>query len=217
MIKTFANQYRLLPIDEKLNFFTHALGAILALAYIAILVFSYKGPIPYIERLGILVFGIGALSLYLASTTYHLQIEAKKKFFWKKIDHISIYLLIGGSYTLFILKYYPTPKGIIFLILHWVIIFGGIVFKVFYTGRFEFISVLLYLVLGWMVLGIYEALTASMNSQVVNWLIYGGVFYSLGILFYVWKRYKINHTVWHLFVLMGTFAHFYSYYMGINI
>jgi hemolysin III len=209
----FANTYSKLPFDEKANVITHGLGLVLCFVY-GLILFLNEGAGPRFENIGIVTFAIGSSILYAASTIYHFQIDQKKKEFWNIMDHMAIFFLIGGSYTLFILKYFDTPEGINFLIVHWVLIGIGVSFKAFYTGKYENIFVLFYLFLGWMVVYIYNPITQNMSDDSQLWLMIGGASYTLGVVFYVWEKYKINHSIWHLFVLLGTFAHFYSYYIG---
>jgi hemolysin III len=206
--------YNELPFDEKANVITHGMGILLCLLYGCILFLNLENSGFTNELLGIIVFTIGSTILYAASTIYHFQIDERKKEFWNIADHMAIYFLIGGSYTLFILKYFDSREGIEFLVVHWVLIAIGVAFKAFYTGKYESISVLFYLFLGWMVVYIYNPITANMSDISQIWLMIGGASYTIGVIFYVWERYKINHAIWHIFVLIGTFAHFYSYYLG---
>lgn len=122
------------------------------------------------------------------------------------MDHISIYFLIGGSYTPLVAKF--VPNSLQFLLILWVSIAIGVVFKLFFTGKYDFVSTLSYLALGWMALLIIEPLYHNAPEKVLLQIIAGGVSYSTGVIFYVWKRYMYHHAIWHLFVLVGSFFHF---------
>lgn len=198
-----------LPIDEELNVLTSGLGFLLSLIGIPVLLLRYS----YVDSnpktlLGVGAFSLGLLMVYYSSTSYHYftgQLKAK----WRVFDHISIFFLIGGTYTAYILKYLgDSSTGINFLLVHWSIIAFGVIFKLFFTGRFEAFSVFLYLVLGWMVLYIITPARAVLPDDVGHWLIAGGLSYSIGVGFYLAERYKYAHPIWHLFVLGGSTFHF---------
>ena len=101
------------------------------------------------------------------------------------------------------------------MMVHWGVIVLGILFKVFYTGKFEIFSTLLYLVLGWMVVFIYEDITRDMTSFALYTIMLGGLFYSVGVIFYVMNRIPYNHAIWHVFVLGGSISHYVSYYCSL--
>lgn len=204
------DNYSKISREEKANVVSHA---------VALLVFVVCLPLMMIEAISqsqvSIIVGLGIFSLmtvfgYFASVRYHLAYEKNDKYQWRRIDHICIYLLIGGSYTGYILRFMDTPEGHMFLGLHWLIIILGVLKKIWFTGRYEIISVLSYLFLGWMVVFIYEDITADMNNMTYNLLGLGGLSYSLGVIFYVWDRLPYNHYIWHLFVFGGTFCHFLS-------
>lgn len=157
---------------------------------------------------GLLVFCVGKTFMFFSSTMYHLVSEELLKFKLRVTDHISIFVLIGASYTPFVLFYYNTPEGIKFLIFQWSIIFAGIVFKLIFKTKYEVFSLILYTVLGWMVVFIYQPITAMMPNIVENWMIAGGVCYTVGIVFYVWKTIWHHHAIWHIFVILGVMCHF---------
>ena len=199
-----------LPRHELYNVLTHGLGFILSLIGIPFLFFKINSSITPTELIGISAFSFGLLAVYLASTTYHLSTNPRSKELWRIVDHIAIYFLIGGSYTAYILKYYDQPDGWMFLGVHWLLIPIGILMKIFFTGRFEIVSLLLYLVLGWMAVLIVEALTANMAKDVWYLILCGGLSYTIGIVFYVWEPHPINHAIWHIFVLGGSIFHFFG-------
>lgn len=206
---------RKLPLEEWINVLTHGFGIILTLFAVPFLMYDASKVLSSIQFFGVLVFAFGLLFMYSSSTAYHLAIKEKTKKSLKVLDHIAIFVLIGGSYTAFILTYLYNETGAIFLIVMWAIIATGIILKLFFTGRFEWVSLLLYLVLGWMVVFIYDDITVLMSDGVLFWLVAGGLSYTVGTIFYTVKQIPFGHAIWHLFVMGGTIAHFVSYYAGI--
>ena len=157
-----------LSLDEKANVITHGIGLLLAILAAPWLIITAFQP-QLILGLGIFMFGM--IFMFTSSTLYHLANKDVRKNRWRIVDHISIFILIGSTYTPFILYYYNTSVGLKFLLLHWVIIALGIIFKLVYKTKYELISVCLYLVLGWMVIFIYDDITISMSPTVHFWLI----------------------------------------------
>lgn len=197
--------YQKLPLDEKANVLTHGAGLILALLFSPVLLFSQAfSP----QFWGLCVFILGMTFMFFSSTFYHLSNIEVLKNAWRIVDHISIFLLIGGTYTPFILYYYYTPDGLKFLLLHWIIIASGILFKLIFKTRFEIVSLALYLVLGWMVVFIYDDISKNMSDIVKYWLIGGGLSYTIGVYFYVRTSIQWNHAIWHIFVLFGCAGHY---------
>lgn len=191
--------------QEKANVVTHALGLLLVIVFAPLLLLSE--PI-HTAWYGLVIFIFGMAFTYFSSSYYHLQTATKSKNYWRIIDHISIFILIGSTYTPFILFHYNEPNGHTFLLVHWMIIVGGILFKLVYKDKYEIFSLTLYLLLGWMVLIIYEPISASMSTEVKMWLFVGGLSYTTGVLFYVWKKLYYHHAIWHIFVILGSFGHY---------
>src|SRR5690606_3459452 len=119
-------------------------------------------------------------------------------------DHISIFLLIGGTYTPIVYLFTPWETSSLFLSIMWGIIALGVVMKVFFTGKYTWVSTILYLALGWMVVFLYSPLKESMNWFVFQPILIGGLAYTIGVLFYIRKKMFYSHAIWHLFVLAGT-------------
>ncbi|MBK9734991.1 MAG: hemolysin III family protein [Saprospiraceae bacterium] len=199
------NQYYTLPLDEKANVVTHGIACIFALFLTPVLLMSE----PYsIKFWGLFAFSFGMIFMFFSSTMYHLANKDILKNRWRVVDHISIFILIGCTYTPFILYYYYEPQGILFLRIHWLIIIFGIIFKLIFNDKYEIFSLLLYLVLGWMVIIIFESITTSMSSFVKLWLLSGGIFYTVGVIFYIWTKLAWHHAIWHIFVILGCLGHF---------
>jgi len=209
------DDYHKISREEKANVISHAIALVFFVVGIPLLLIKANTTLPSASILGFIIFSIMVIFGYFSSVRYHLAYQDVDKFNWRRIDHICIYLLIGGSYAGYILRFMNTNEGYIFLALHWVIIFFGILKKIWFTGRYEFVSVLSYLFLGWMVVFIYDDITAGMNELTNNLLWLGGVSYSVGVVFYIWNKLPYNHFIWHLFVFGGTLCHFLSFWSSI--
>ncbi len=203
-----------MPLSEKLNAISHAIGVLLLLVAIPFL-WRRMGDADIKVVSAVVLFCCTILVMYLSSVYYHLAIHKDVKRRWRTIDHIAIYGLIGGTYTPFIALYYNGENGLIFLSVLWTLILLASVFKLFYTGRFRLVSTMIYLLLGWMVVIIYEPVTLHMSELVFDFLALGGVFYTIGTIFYLRKSFPFHHAVWHLFVLAGTSFHFLSVYFSL--
>ena len=204
------DKYNNISSEEKANVISHAIALLIFLACLPVLMFKTVGQLNIAPAIGFGVFSVMTIFCYFSSVRYHLAHETADKYWWRRVDHICIYLLIGGSYTGYILRFMDTPEGHMFLGLHWLIIVLGIFKKIWFTGRYEIVSVLSYLFLGWMLVFIYDDIIPEMNDLTYNLLWIGGLFYSGGVVFYIWNKLPYNHFIWHLFVFGGTFCHFIS-------
>ena len=199
------------PEEEKINALTHGIGTLLALLFFPFLFnLAYIGD-SLASVAGILLFGFGMVFLYGASTIYHLTKNPVKKAKWRVVDHISIFFLIGGTYSAVVQKYVPTDTATWFMTTMWVIILFGSILKLFFTGKYQWLSVVLYLFLGWMAVFIYQPLS-KMPDDVFVYLAIGGLAYTFGVIFYKNQKLKYSHAIWHLFVLAGTACHFVAIY-----
>ena len=196
--------------EEILHGITHGIGAALAIAGLTLLVVIgvNQGDVRHVVAFSI--YGATMVLLYLASTLYHaLQFRQLRRTL-KIIDHAGIYLLIAGTYTPFMILGVGTPAGYAVLAIVWAIAIVGIVFKIFFINRFELASTLSYLAMGWLTIFVWNQLVAQIPSQGVGLLIAGGVVYSTGIIFFLWEKMPYNHAIWHVFVLGGSFCHFFA-------
>ncbi len=197
-------------LEEKWNTYSHGVGAVLAVVGFFFLIqgdFSAKYAI-----LSIVVYSLSLILLFTASTLYHGVREPKLKAKLRILDHISIYYLIAGSYTPVCLLVLQESKGWLLLYLVWGIALFGTVVKLFFTGKFEKLSLLLYAVMGYLVVLDYSFLSQNLSFTGLFWMAIGGVFYTLGIFFYAMKRIPFNHLIWHLFVLGGAVSHWIMIY-----
>ncbi len=203
--------------EEIANSLIHGLGVLFgvggltALLMLACLYGSASHFVSY------LIYGISLIALYTFSTLYHAipHLTAKKVF--KTCDHAAIYLLIAGSYTPFLVLNVPKNVGSMFLTLVWGMALVGILFKFFFTGRFKLLSTSIYLGMGWMIVGAMEPLRASLSSTAITWIFAGGITYTVGTIFYLWKKLPYNHAIWHLFVLLASIFHFIAILYASNL
>lgn len=206
--KKVVTELKQTPLQERLNAITHAIGAIFGvLGLIALIIFnSYKTSW---SLFSVIVYGISIIVLFTASALYHSVKDEEKKHYFRIIDHISIYGLIAGTYTPILLITLHENLGWTLFYVVWGIAAFGVILKLFFTGRFEIFSTLLYLVMGWLIIFDFTNLYESMDSNGVLLLFAGGLAYTVGIIFYAIKKIPYNHVIWHLFVLAGAMFHFF--------
>lgn len=195
------------PFEERLNSLTHAIGALIGVLALMLLII-YDSHKTAWSLFSVIVYGITIIILFSSSTLYHYVQAEKQKHYFRIIDHISIYLLIAGTYTPVTLIALESSYGWPMFWIVWGIAAFGLILKVFFTGRFEVFSVLLYLVMGWLVIFDFTNLTTAIGSDGILWLFAGGLAYTVGILFYAIERIPFNHVIWHIFVLVGAICHF---------
>jgi len=194
---------------ELANSVTHGIGVIFFLIAIPVLM-SYcvrYSTRDYTVCAGVFAFGI--LTTYLSSTLYHSFHHPETKRIMRIFDHVSIFLLIGASYTPIVYHYMPQSFSIPFLSVLWVIVIMGSVFKIFFTGRFRLASTFAYAGLGLMSLFILQPIAAHMSLATEWLLVGGGAMYALGVPFYIFKQLRYNHAIWHLFVFGGSVMHYF--------
>ncbi|WP_435132520.1 PAQR family membrane homeostasis protein TrhA [Formosa sp. A9] len=195
------------PLEEKWNTITHAFGAILGgIGLVLLLLFNKQSSVW--SLFSITVYGLSIIILFTASAFYHGVSAKKQKRYLRILDHISIYLLIAGTYSPVLLIALQHSLGWHLFYTVWGIAAFGLVLKLFFTGRFETFSTLLYLVMGWLIVFDFTNLSQFIGSEGVTLLFAGGLFYTVGIIFYAVERIPYNHVIWHLFVLAGAICHF---------
>lgn len=194
--------------EEILSSSIHGLGAILGIAGLSmLLVLSiYFGTVT--AFFSYLIYGITFILLFTTSTLYHSLPHPKAKRFFKICDHACIYLLIAGTYTPFLMLHLTGTLRLTLMSIIWGLALLGIIFKFFYTGRFRVLSTCLYILMGWLVIFATKPLSVTLDSRAFDWLFIGGGFYTFGTIFYMLKKIPYTHALWHLFVLLGSLAHF---------
>ncbi len=194
--------------EEQLNAWSHGIGAALGIAALVLLIVFADVAKPW-SLFSVIVYGISIITLFLASTLYHAVKGQKRKHYFRIIDHVSIYLLIAGTYTPVLLILLRDSLGWHLFWTVWGIAAFGVILKLFFTGKFELFSTLLYLVMGWLIVFDYSNTAEALGTDGVFWLFAGGLFYTVGIVFYAIERIPYNHVIWHVFVLAGAICHFF--------
>jgi len=194
--------------EEQLNALSHGIGALLGIAGLVLLIVFDTNKTDW-SLFSVIIYGISIIVLFTASTLYHAIRGEKRKYYFRIVDHIGIYLLIAGTYTPVLLITLEQSQGWTLFWVVWSIAAFGVILKLFFTGRFEVFSTLLYLVMGWLIVFDFSNLSAAIGSEGVLWFFAGGLFYTVGIIFYAISRIPYNHVIWHLFVLAGALCHFF--------
>ena len=196
--------------EEISNSITHGIGVILSIAALVILIVfaSLYGNVWHV--VSFTLFGATMLLLYTSSTLLHALKPGQAKDFFEIMDHSSIYFFIAGSYTPFLLVAVQNSTGWTLFAIVWGLAIGGTIFKAFFVKKFLFTSTLLYVVMGWLIVFVWNDLVAAIHPTSLILLIIGGLLYTVGAIFYIWKLFKHHHAVWHVFVLSATVCHFFA-------
>lgn len=198
------------PKEEKLNIYTHLVGLILSVIGLFFLINKSITIANSLAIFSFVIFGLSMIVLYLASTLYHAATNPTKRIKLKIFDHVAIYILIAGSYTPFTLVSLSNNGGWKVLSIVWLFAIIGIIIKLFFSGRFKIISTLMYVFMGWMIVFSFTDLQNNLAEQGINWLIAGGIAYTIGAILYSIKKIPFNHAIFHVFVMVGTFCHYIS-------
>jgi hemolysin III len=195
--------------EEKVNAITHVAGILFGIVSVPFLILNACKTCGHYVIAGISLYGLSFLMVFTFSTLFHLQREGgKTRQLFKILDHISIYFFIAGTYTPFILIFVNNSFGLTLLAVLWTLALAGTVFKSFYCGRFEIISTIIYLAMGWMLLTGADAFFAKMPSSVMWLIIAGAILFTVGVVFYIWRWFAYHHAVWHVLVLAGAICHY---------
>ncbi len=197
--------------EELLNTISHAIGAIFGIFGLFLLLDKNIGKTPY-ATFSIAVYSLTFIAMFLASCLYHYFKKPELKRKLRIADHISIYFLIAGTYTPVCLIALIQGVGWNIFYIIWGIAFLGTSLKLFFTGKFEIVSLALYLGMGWLVIYYFDIVVESVSGEGIRLLFLGGAFYTIGAIFYAVRRIPYNHFIWHLFVLGGAFSHWLMMY-----
>ncbi len=199
------------PLEEKLNIYTHGFGFIMSIiGTILLIIHATHKSDTYL--LSVILFGISLCLLYFASTIYHRAVKPIRRARLKIFDHASIYILIAGTYAPFTLVTLSDSIGHIIFIIAWSIALLGIILKLFFTGRFDILSTIMYVAMGWLIVFAYKPLLDNLHPTGIQWLFGGGIAYTIGAVLYSIKRIPFNHAIFHVFVLAGSFCHYMAIY-----
>ena len=198
--------------EEKINIITHAIGLLLSIAALVLLIIhaSSNGSARHI--VSFTIFGASMILLYSASTLYHYSQTPNIRRKLNILDHASIYVLIAGTYTPFTLVTLKGALGWTIFGITWGIALVGVFLKLFYTGKYDKISTIAYVAMGWIIIFAVKPLIENLPLNGLYWLLAGGVFYTVGAVLYSIKKIKFNHAIFHIFVLLGSFSHFMAIY-----
>lgn len=196
--------------EDITNGITHGVAAALSIAGLTLLVVfaSMKGDPWRIVSLSI--YGSTLVALYLTSTLYHSIQAPRAKEILRRLDHVAIFLLIAGTYTPFSLVTVRGGVGWFLFATVWSLAVVGVLLKAFFMGRFEWLSLGLYLTMGWLAVLTIKPAVAAIPAWGLIGMLAGGLFYTFGVIFYVWERLPFNHSIWHLFVVAGSTCHFFA-------
>jgi len=200
------------PLEERTNIISHAAGFVLGIVALVLMVVraSLYGNAWHI--VGVSIFGASLICLYAASTIYHSAKDPKIRGRLRVVDHATIYVLIAGTYTPFTLVTLNGWVGWVIFGFSWAMAVTGITLKLFYTGRFNLLSTLMYIFMGWIIVFAIKPLINNLSADGLWWLMAGGVAYTVGAILYMIKKVPFNHAIFHMFVLLGSFCHFVSVY-----
>jgi len=192
--------------EEIANAATHGIGFVLAIIGLVVLItYGQSNSIP-----GFAIYGVTLILLYLASTLYHSLIFTRARSLFRKFDHMAIFLLIAGTYTPYCLLALKGWLAWTMLGTVWTFAVIGIAMKSLFTGKFEWLSVLIYIATGWLVVFAIKPIYEGLSNQGFLLLVAGGVAYTIGTFFYVRSHVPYSHSIWHLWVLAGSVLHFFS-------
>lgn len=196
--------------EEVANSILHGIGLALAITALVILIIFARASENIWSIVSVCIYGSTLIILYLSSTLYHSLPPGKAKNIFEIFDHSAIYLLIAGTYTPLTLINLRNGLGWTIFGIIWGGAVVGIIFKVFWVKKFVIFSTILYVGMGWMIVLAINPLLKIMTFKSIVFLVVGGTSYTIGTIFYVWRKIKYHHAIWHLFVLGGSICHFFS-------
>lgn len=195
--------------EELWNAISHGIGFVLSIPALVILIIKGAQTGTAIHVVSYSIFGASMLLLFLMSTLLHsLPVKVKKLF--SIFDHSAIYILIAGTYTPFLLVSLRGALGWTLFGIIWGLAILGILFKVFFIHRYEFVSLIFYIVMGWLIIFAIKPLIESITLPGFLYLLAGGLLYTIGAVFYAWRRIPYNHAIWHVFVIAGSACMYFS-------
>lgn len=198
--------------EEKLNVITHGIGFLLSVAALVLLVVRASLYGTGLHIVSAAIYGSSLVVLYFASTAFHMAKDQKTRSRLNVFDHASIFLLIAGTYTPFALVTLQGPWGWSIFGVIWGMAIAGIILKLYYTGRFDTLSTLLYVLMGWVMIIAIVPLVRALPVGGLLWLLAGGISYTLGAVLFLLNRLPFNHAIFHVFVLTGSICHFMAVY-----
>lgn len=204
------NRRKLSASEEIVNSVTHGIGALLSIAGLVILVVAaaLHGDAWHIVSFSI--FGVSMIVLYTSSTLYHSFSQERIKNIFARFDHAAIFMLIAGTYTPFLLTTIRGALGWTFFGIIWAVAITGIIIRSIHLHKYRRLMVLIYLIMGWMFIFIINSMIRNLPALSLVFLLAGGLSYTVGVVFYAWRKLPFGHGIWHLFVLGGSIMHFFA-------
>lgn len=200
------------PLEEKLNIISHGIGVLLGIIALVFLLIHAVQNGTAVHVVSFSIYGFSIIILYLASTLYHKATKPLVRNRLRIFDHAAIYILIAGTYTPFALITLEGTTGWIIFGTVWAFAAIGITLKLFFTGKFDKLSTMMYVFMGWIIVFAIKPLIANLSSDGLFWLIAGGIAYTIGAVLYSIRKLPFNHAIFHVFVLIGSICHFISVY-----
>lgn len=194
------------------NTISHVVGFVIALVGLGFMLVESSSQLSFWGNVGVWVYGVSLLTAFATSSLYHGTIDGRLKLFYKKLDHISIYLLISGSYAVIILNRLMNADGFVFLAALYGMTLVGVWFKARYVHRFKVFSTIIYIIMGYLIFVNPTVFFDVLERNTIILLAVSGFFYTVGAGFYLWKSKKWTHFTWHVFVLIAASLHFLAVY-----
>lgn len=205
-----ANTHTFSRGEEIANAVTHGIGTLLSIAALVLLIVfaSVQGTILHV--VSFTIYGTAMLLLYTASTLVHSFPIGKAKRVFESLDHSFIYVFIAGTYTPILFHIIQGALGWLLFGIVWGVAVVGVVFKSMFPSKYLFTSTILYIAMGWIIVFAWKPLTTHLEPGGLQLLVTGGILYTVGTVFYMWRSFPYHHAVWHLFVLGGSIVHFFA-------
>ena len=201
--------------EERLNIISHGLGFVLSVVALVMLILKAQKLGESRHLVSFIIFGASMVLVYAASTFYHSAKTHRLRIRLNILDHAAIYILIAGTYTPFALVTLNGITGWTLLWVVWGMALVGVILKLFYAGRYQLLSTIMYVAMGWLIIFAINPLINNLSTPGLWWLFAGGISYTIGAILFMQKKIPFNHAIFHIFVLLGTFAHFVSIYFYI--
>lgn len=195
--------------EELWNAITHGIGLLLSIPALVLLILAGVRHGTALAIVSFTIFGVSTFLLFLMSTLLHSMPVKMKKLF-SIFDHSAIYVLIAGTYTPFLLVTIKGTLGWSLFGVIWGLAIAGILFKVFFIHKYETVSLIFYIVMGWLIVSAIKPLYIQLPIEGIILLVLGGIFYTFGSVFYAWRKIPYNHAIWHVFVIAGSACMFFS-------
>lgn len=199
-------------LEERLNILSHGLGALLSIIALPFLIIKASNTNDSVAVLSVVIYGASMIVLYLASTLFHSAVNKKFRYYFNIFDHTAIYILIAGTYAPVALVVLKGTLGWVIFGLSWLFAISGVLFKVFFIGRFKIVSIVTYIAMGWMIVFAIKPLLESFSEEGLKFFALGGISYSIGALFFAFNKIPYNHAIFHVFVLFESLFHFIGIY-----